>query len=300
MFREVFKTSPILVQAEEDLLMLMKRSWFLALSLSTLLGCGATPQKSNLSDTASDYYASITGQTGEELHKALHELIKGHKVYSYNEVFDLLKVTDEDPNNPRNVILFYTGESRSKSLTGNVEDESSGEGGSHRPWNREHVWAKSQGFPSSSMAPYTDLHHLRPADVKLNSTRSNLNFAEAPEGTPIQTAPGNKVAHNKAFEPADEFKGDVARMILYMDVRYEGGNNEPDLVAANIEEIDRSENSKELAKFGNLKDLLQWHKLDPVDDMERSRNEKIFKLQNNRNPFIDHPELVEKIWGQAG
>lgn len=279
--------------------MLNKRSWFYALSLFALLGCSPAPQNASLFDSKSDYYASITNQTGQELHGALHDLIKDHKVYSYGEVFDLLKDTDEDPKNPHNVILFYTGESRSKALTSAIDDESAG-GKSHLPWNREHVWAKSQGFPSSGMAPYTDLHHLRPADVKLNSTRSNLNFAELPEGQRIADAPGNKIIPGEAFEPADAFKGDVARMILYMDVRYEGdATNEPDLVAANSNEINRAAQTTTLSKFGNLEDLLRWHKLDPVDEMERRRNDRVFKYQHNRNPFIDHPELVEKIWGQV-
>lgn len=281
------------------MLKLNKWSWFYGLSLFALVGCGATPQKTSLSGIESEYYARISDQTGQELHNALHDLIKGHKVYSYNDVFDLMKDTDEDPNNPRNVILFYTGESRSKSLTSAIEDERDG-GKSHLPWNREHVWAKSQGFPNANMPPYTDLHHLRPADVKLNSTRSNLDFAEVPHGEGIANAPGNKILPGEAFEPADNYKGDVARMILYMDVRYDGDmTNEPDLVAANVNEINRALQTTKLSKFGNLKDLLKWHKQDPVDAMERRRNDRVFNYQHNRNPFIDRPELVEKIWGNA-
>ncbi len=282
---------------------MLKRSLLYGFSLLALIGCGPASGKNTLKEvtpgTSSDYYAGITDQTGQDLHKALHELIKGHQVYSYNAVYDILKDTDEDPNNPKNVILFYTGESRSKGQIVAMDDESVDGAESMPRWNREHVWAKSQGFPNSGMAPYTDLHHLRPADVKLNSTRSNLFFAELPNGNKVDKA-GNKIESGNAFEPADAFKGDVARMILYMDVRYDGdATNEPDLVVSDSSEINKAEQNTQLAKFGNLKDLLRWHEMDPVDDMERIRNEKIFKYQKNRNPFIDHPELVEKIWGKA-
>lgn len=284
--------------------MLNNRSLLYGFSLLVLLGCGSTPSQTSLKETTpkttTDYYANVQTQSGQELHKALHDLIKGHKVYSYNAVYDILKDTDEDPKNPKNVILFYTGESRPKGQIVAMEDESI-DGAKDMPrWNREHVWAKSQGFPKSGMAPYSDLHHLRPADVKLNSTRSNLFFAELPNGNDVPNAPGNKIESGNAFEPADAFKGDVARMILYMDVRYDGdATGEPELVVADNTAINRAEQSTQLAKFGNLKDLLRWHKMDPVDDMERTRNEKIYKYQQNRNPFIDHPEMVEKIWGNA-
>ncbi|MBD5020326.1 ribonuclease, partial [Xanthomonas citri pv. citri] len=90
----------------------------------------------------------------------------GHTMLSYSEVWNALKETDEDPRNPNNVILLYTNESRSKNLNGgNVGD-----------WNREHVWAKSHGGFGTSKGPGTDIHHLRPADVQVNSARGNMDF----------------------------------------------------------------------------------------------------------------------------
>jgi len=94
-----------------------------------------------------------------------------------------------------------------------------------------------------------------------------------------------------SWEPPDRVKGDVARMMFYMAVRYEGDNDTYDLELLN-------KTGTYGPKFGKLSTLLQWHELDPVDEREQHRNEVIYSYQHNRNPFIDHPEFVEKIWGQ--
>ena len=115
---------------------------------------------------ADGYYKDAIGKEGQALKAALHEIISDHKQLSYAEVWDALRETDEDPNNPNNVILFYSGDSRSKDRNGgNVGD-----------WNREHTWAKSHGNFGTSKGPGTDIHHLRPTDVQVNSATRKLGF----------------------------------------------------------------------------------------------------------------------------
>ncbi|WP_412103377.1 endonuclease [Rossellomorea aquimaris] len=224
------------------------------------------------------YYQLAEGKTGADLKDALHEIIDDHHELTYKAVWDALKKTDEDPDNPANVILLYTGRSQSKSLFGGNKDD----------WNREHVWAKSHGEFGTSPGPGTDLHHLRPTDVTVNSSRSNLDFDEG--GTPHPEAPST-FYDKDSWEPRDSIKGDVARMLFYMDVRYEGGGDEPDL-----ELNDRVENNKK-PLHGKRSVLLKWNKEDPVDEIEKRRNEIIYEqYQGNRNPFIDHPEWAELIW----
>ena len=225
------------------------------------------------------YYDDAAGLTGDELKDALHEIIKNHDPPSYNDLRDfILKESDEDPNNPNNVILLYSGISRDKDLFGGNVGE----------WNREHVWAKSHGDFGNNPPEGTDAHHIRPSDVQINSIRGNLDFDMG--GDPVPGAPGCKKDID-SFEPRDEVKGDVARMIFYMDVRYDGGSGELNLIV--VDEV----NTFPSPEHGKLSTLLEWHQQDPPDDFERNRNDVVYSYQENRNPFIDHPEFVEEIWG---
>lgn len=227
------------------------------------------------------YYDGTEGLTGTQLKAALHNIIKGHVEFSYNNLRDfILPASDEDPDNPNNVILIYTGISRAKSNFG----------GGQGQWNREHVWAKSHGGFGTTPPAGTDAHHIRPADVQVNSIRSNLDFDMG--GSPVSGCTGCKI-DNDSFEPPDDVKGDVARMIFYMAVRYEGDNGEPDL-----EVVDRV-NTSPAPEHGKLSALLLWNTLDPPDDFEINRNEVVYGYQQNRNPFIDYPEFVDEIWGTA-
>ncbi|MCV9887844.1 endonuclease [Metabacillus halosaccharovorans] len=229
-------------------------------------------------DTSGDYYENALGKTGTSLKTALHNIIDDHTEISYSNVWEALRNTDEDPANQNNVILLYTGRSQSKTSNGSSIDA----------WNREHVWAKSHGDFGTSMGAGTDLHHLRPTDVSVNSSRSNKDFDNG--GTVQKEAP-DTYADSDSWEPRDEVKGDVARMIFYMAVRYEGDSGELDL------EVTEKVNNGSAPLHGKLSTLLQWHQQDPVDDFERNRNEVIYQdYQHNRNPFIDHPEWVEAIW----
>ncbi|MER5968900.1 endonuclease [Streptomyces sp. NPDC002055] len=224
------------------------------------------------------YYKDAEGKTGAELKKALHTIISKQDKLSYDEVWDALKATDEDPKNSSNVILLYSGRSQSKESNGPGENE----------WNREHVWAKSHGDFGTSTGPGTDLHHLRPEDCTVNSIRGNKDFDAG--GDEVPEAKGNRT-DDDSFEPRDEVKGDVARMILYMAVRYDGEESFPDLEAN-----DQVDNGSK-PNIGRLSVLKQWSKQDAPDAFEKKRNEVIYdKFQHNRNPFIDHPEWVDDIW----
>ncbi|KZZ85418.1 ribonuclease [Bacillus sp. SJS] len=224
------------------------------------------------------YYNPAIGKTGASLKSALHNIIDDHTELSYDAVWDALRHTDEDPLNSNNVILLYTGRSQSKMTNGgNVND-----------WNREHVWAKSHGDFGTAMGPGTDIHHLRPTDVSVNSSRGNLDFDNG--GSQHSEALGNYF-DSDSWEPRDEVKGDVARMIFYMAVRYEGDSGEPNL------ELNESVNNGSAPYMGKKSVLLQWHQQDPVSDWERHRNDVIYNdYQHNRNPFIDHPEWAATVF----
>ncbi|KWW12591.1 ribonuclease [Peribacillus simplex] len=227
---------------------------------------------------AGSYYDTAIGKTGSALKSALHEIIDDHDEISYDNVWGALRETDEDPNNPNNVILLYTGRSQGKTVNGSGVND----------WNREHVWAKSHGNFGTTLGPGTDLHHLRPADVSVNSTRNNLDFDNG--GSEHSEAKGNYY-DSDSWEPRDSVKGDVARMLFYMAVRYEGDGGEIDL------ELNNQVNNGTAPYHGKLSVLLQWNAQDPVDAFERNRNEVIYnKYQHNRNPFIDHPEWASAIW----
>ncbi|AZM92418.1 endonuclease [Streptomyces sp. W1SF4] len=228
--------------------------------------------------TVDDYYAPATGKTGAALKTALHDIIKTQSKVTYDGVWNALKVTDQDPANPNNVILVYSGRSQSKSTNGGGVDD----------WNREHVWAKSHGDFGTATGPGTDLHHLRPEDVTVNSTRGNKDFDMG--GSPVAQAPGS-FTDADSFEPRDAVKGDVARMLLYMAVRYDGGDGFADL------ELNDRVNNGTAPLFGRISLLKQWNQMDPPDAFEKRRNQVIYDTyQHNRNPFIDHPEWVNSIW----
>src|SRR5690554_4873973 len=235
------------------------------------------------------YYDSADGLDGENLKTALNNIIKGHTKFSYSAVWDILQETDKDPNNPNNVILIYTGESVNGPQTYN-----NGSG-----WNREHVWAKSRGNFGTAQGPGTDVHHLRPSNISVNSARGNRWFGNATTPHMLNGTPtGNYFDNNEhLWQPRDEVKGDVARMIFYMATRYEGQNGEPDLEV--IDYLPANDNTSDPV-HARLADLMQWHLEDPVDDWERNRNNIIYyNYQENRNPFIDHPNYVELIWGET-
>ncbi|MEU6847956.1 endonuclease [Streptomyces sp. NPDC046716] len=238
----------------------------------------AGPTSATTTDYDATYYKNAIGKTGASLKSSLHTIISSQSKISYSAVWDALKVTDQDPNNSSNVILLYSGVSRAKSLNGGAVGD----------WNREHTWAKSHGDFGEATGPGTDLHHLRPADVQVNSVRGNKDFDD---GGSAVTNGGGSLTDSDSFEPRDADKGDVARMILYMAVRYDGGDGFADL------EPNEKVNNGSAAFMGKLSVLKQWSDEDPPSAFEEKRNQVIYDTyQHNRNPFIDHPEWVESIW----
>jgi len=210
-------------------------------------------------------------------------------------VWTSLEQTDEDPLYSSNVILLYTGRSQEKEYRdqGTSVDYSQYDGGDgiyNDSWNREHVWPKSHGFPDETDTAYTDIHHLRPADRTVNSSRGTKDFSWG--DTWHDEATECKVS-DTAWEPRDAVKGDVARMIFYMSVRYENTGE------YNLEMVDFIPTDEYTPSLGKKSTLLQWHQSDPVDDFERNRNDVIYTIQGNRNPFIDHPEYADAIWGST-
>lgn len=229
-----------------------------------------------------NYYQGIHTLTGSNLEDALHEIIKEHTEASYSSTKQILKDSDQNPDNTNNINLVYKGGSIPKS---NFASNSS----NSDYWNREHVWAKSHGnFQDySDLGAYSDAHNLKPCDESVNTARGYKDFDNG------------GVAHSEAtdcnytdftWEPRDEVKGDIARIIFYMHTRYSGDTGEP-----NLNVVDFT-NTFPFAQMGKLSSLLEWNNQDPVDAFERRRNDVIYAWQNNRNPFIDYPELANQIW----
>ncbi|TXD59958.1 T9SS type A sorting domain-containing protein [Polaribacter sp. IC066] len=198
-------------------------------------------------------------------------------------VWEALKVTDSNPDNNTEVLLIYgysdsgtTARTRSKSLTGGDQGE----------WNREHTYAKSLGNPNlGTSGPGADAHHLRPSDVNYNGQRGSLRFADGN---------GNSGNVSGGWYPGDEWKGDIARMMMYMYIRY----GEEQCLPTNVG-IGSSVNTEDA-----MIDLfLEWNVEDPVSDFERQRNtfhdSSETYAQGNRNPFIDNAYLATRIWGGA-
>ncbi|PKQ62458.1 hypothetical protein BZG02_12055 [Labilibaculum filiforme] len=239
-----------------------------------------------------DYYQNATGKTGGELKTALHTIIRNHTELPYTNkeagdeynVWEALKITDEDPNNTNNVLLIYTGRSELKTH----QDDGSGDDDS---WNREHIWAKSHGDFGTERGAGTDIHHLRACDRSVNTDRSNKFFDD---GGTAHSEATECFTDADSWEPRDAVKGDIARMILYMAVCYEDENGDPDLEMTN--DMDYSMVNYSAPYFGKLSTLLVWNQQDPVDDAEKARNEKVYTIQGNRNPFIDYPEWADEIW----
>lgn len=222
--------------------------------------------------TYEGYYEGADGLTETTLVSFLRTLVnQGFTRISYGEVRYKLDETDKDPNNSNNILTIYDRRSIS-----NVWDAGA-------TWNREHVWPNSRlGVPSvsnSTIGIGSDLHNLRASLTSTNSSRSNKVY--------------DAVTNSDTYFPGDDDKGDVARIIFYMYVAYADMR-----LTDNILPVSSEYNYlPEGREMGRLSLLLQWNIDDPVDSFEQNRNEVIYSIQHNRNPFIDHPEFATKIWG---
>ena len=254
------------------------------------------------SNIPQDYYQEANGKSSEQLKEALYQIISNHVVFPYTssstDTWDILQLSDQDPQNHDNMILVYTGRSQDKGYrdgTGNYSQYENGNGTQNNSWNREHVWPKSHGFPDEDDNAYTDVHNLKPSDRSVNSSRGTKDYdyggSQHSEATECLT-------DSDSWEPSDSVKGDIARILFYMVVRYDPGYDH-DNNSFDLELVDYTTPGNNDPILGKLSSLIQWHIDDPVDDFEINRNEIIFGFQQNRNPFIDHPNLVNFLWGES-
>jgi len=254
------------------------------------------------SNIPQEYYQEANGKSSEQLKEALYQIISNHVEFPYTssstDTWDILQLSDQDPQNHDNMILIYTGRSQDKGYrdgTGNYSQYENGNGTQNNSWNREHVWPKSHGFPDENDNAYTDVHNLKPSDRSVNSSRGTKDYdyggSQHSEATECLT-------DSDSWEPSDSVKGDIARILFYMVVRYDPGYDH-DNNSFDLELVDYTTPGNNDPILGKLSSLIQWHIDDPVDDFEINRNEIIFGFQQNRNPFIDHPNLVNFLWGES-
>jgi endonuclease I len=233
------------------------------------------------------YYNPINlNATGENLKVQLAQLITESQFaeLTYTPgVWNALKLTDVVPENSGKILLLY-GYDDSDNIfindrTRNI-NATCNNSNCIGFWNREHVFPRSLGNPNLGFeGPGSDAHHLRPTDFEMNSLRSNRRFADGI---------GNAGLVNSNFYPGDEWKGDVARMVMYMYLRY-GFQTLPNNVGSGSSSI------SPLNDMPNI--FLEWNAEDPPAIHEMTRNNVLENLQGNRNPFIDNPYLATLIWG---
>lgn len=234
------------------------------------------------------YYNAATGLTGAALKTALHGIIDQHTALNYSPTSDALKTIDQAPGDATRVMLIYARRLDLKTAFG---------GAPPATWNREHLWPNSLGI-DDVVPSYSDLFNLRPSDIDVNQTRANLAFDET-SSTENPIIPGDDEAvltsrDANSWEPPAEVKGDIARAMFYMDVRYEGDRaSEPNLRLTD----DLATITTNNANFGRLTTLLLWHLADPVSAAEQARNEAVYAVQGNRNPFIDRPGWALSVFG---
>ena len=238
-------------------------------------------------DTPPGYYAAAEGKTGAALRLALHQVIHNHNIIPYAsgtrfDTSDALRVLDQDPANTNNIIGIYSRQSEPSSSFGLTTG-----------WNREHLWCDSYGLDGREPA-YSDLNNLRAEDENVNSSRGNKFF----DISDTNSAGYRKPAHAEApltstdpdsWEPPASVKGDIARALFYMALRYTGDvGSEPALSLTDATvQITSTTNF-----MGRLSTLLRWSQADPVDAAEQLRNDRVYSYQNNRNPFVDRPDWV--------
>lgn len=229
------------------------------------------------------YYNNVNlNLTGIPLKTELSQYITNthSNILTYSEVWNVLKVSDLNPTDNQNVWLIYGWNDTNGDITDDLNRDKNDNGGSVGDWNREHTFAKSLGTPNlGTSGPGADAHNLRASDVQRNGTRGNKKFTNS-SGT------ASAVSGSYWF-PGTEWRGDVARIIMYMYLRYNNQCKPSSVTVGNPVGIDL-----------NMVDLLlNWNSADPVNDFEENRNEIIFQNQGNRNPFIDNPYLATLIWG---
>lgn len=236
-------------------------------------GEGQVPMTKYSPISSDEYYKNIDfSLSGTDLENELYELVSNYTKYSYGDARYTLLYTDQDIENPEYLYGLYDGDL--------IEEKWSS---SPLYWNREHVWPCSRmvingasSRPENNTTNHmSDLHNLRVSNESLNSSRSNKYFSTS--------SLGDTFYPNHSSDPDEDFTGDVARILFYME-----------LVNPGLSLVNSPTDGK--PEMGDLSLLLKWAKEDPVDDFERQRNSRIYEYQGNRNPFIDHPEIIDKIY----
>ena len=219
---------------------------------------------------------SLTGGMDGTLRTTLSSFLTPKEYYTYGgsgsgQLGKELCYFDEDPTNPDNMILFYTQKSIKKEVSGNGT------------WNREHVWPQSlSGGLYGKTGGGCDVLHIRPTYISTNSARGNLKYKDCPTGEVLKY---QNISYAKRsgnfFEPQDSVKGDCARICLYMWVTYFAARKTP---LTNVTD--------------SVETLVRWSNEDLPDAKEKLRNDRVqASKQKNRNPFVDHPEWVNIIFG---
>lgn len=236
----------------------------------------------------SGYYSTCEGKGGKNLLTALFNKITSHTTIAYKGGLNSLFEKSDARDDGTVWDMYSTVHFSFSNTCGNYKNVGD-------CWNKEHSFPKSWFNDASPM--YSDAFHLYPTDGKVNGQRSNYPYGECANGTRLDSRALGKLGsatnsgyNGTVFEPDDEYKGDFARSYFYMAACYNdkiAGWSCPMLAG----------NSFPCYKQWALDLLLKWHRQDPVSNKERNRQEEVYKVQKNRNPFIDHPEMVEYIWG---
>ncbi|WP_428818785.1 endonuclease [Microbulbifer sp. MCCC 1A16149] len=253
------------------------------------------------------YYDSANGLSGYTLKTALYNIIQGHSTRSYGDLWDFYAASDRDYyyEYDGSIVDIYS-ENPAGSDPYNytaVNDQCGNYSGEGDCYNREHSFPRA--WFGGAVAPMnTDVHHIFASDGYVNSMRSSYPFGEVATTSAISSN-GSKLGSGQSsqgytgtvFEPIDEFKGDLARAYFYMATRYQnviaGWENNSSYGNAML-----NGSSNQVFENWALQLLIDWHNADPVSQWEIDRNNAAYNFQGNRNPFIDHPEYVESIWGQ--
>lgn len=260
----------------------MKRLYLFLTLIITAVALNAQPQ---------GYYDGTEGLTGNALKAALHNIIKNDNHTSYSGLWSAYQQTDKKPNGKVWDIYSDVPNGTPPYEFTFVTDQCGNYGGEGDCYNREHLWAQS--WTNDNSTHKTDLHHVYPTDGYVNNRRGNYAFGEV--GNASWTSQnGGKLGPNTVsgfsgtvFEPIDDYKGDIARALMYVSVRYYQEDN-------SWSTSDMT--NKSVIKNWAMTMLLRWHEEDPVDEKEINRNNKVYNIQGNRNPFVDYPEFAPMIW----
>lgn len=239
-------------------------------------------------DIPSAYYRSASGKKDAALKTALHQIIYNHtEVSSYNALPDYFRITDVYPPGNERYGQWWD-------MYGNVPIYLPRWSGALM--NREHSFPKSWWGGSTSTPAYVDLYQLYPSEAVANQKKLNYPLGEVQTPTfdngvsqvgYAVTGQGGGAA--QVFEPADEYKGDFARTYFYVVTCYQNLHWSYTFMVDN--------NTYPTLNQWSVNLLMKWHRDDPVSQKELDRNEEVYRIQANRNPFIDYPELAEYLWG---